>query len=197
MLEFDKSGVLRVKRNPRNYNFLFSQLAGIHKYWKMHRDYRIRYAQSFYSNIGGCGNLKSGYYSHAAMLIKEKGKTPTPDHWWSPRLFLNWIMHPEYGNPEVLKDKDLLFPYVDILRTTLDVDSRQNGGVKFINDSRVIGLLPMVTARTIDKYDDPILFKHGWYQTGVGRVKKFPLKYLIPAEFTAFEEACMKKYGYL
>lgn len=159
--------------------------------WKKSRKLRVFYSTHFYCSVGIAGKIVTPYMSLAASL--KKGVTE--DHCFSPRLVFRAMMD---MCPEILFNRELFYAMMDFCRHTVKVTSGQNEQVKYDDDKNGTGLIPIVYARTIDKYDD-----FGWIEKGAGLLQEngknspFPLKYLVPDWFTAFEEKCMRHHGYL
>jgi hypothetical protein len=186
-----------VIRNKTKYDILYDTVKVANKRWKKDKDWRMTYSMLFYALVGNAGKVNTGYVSLAASSLKS----PTPDHFFSPRAVFRAIMD---QFPELLKDKERLFEIVDFCRMTVGVTSEENNKVRYSPEKDDEGSkgYPIITVRTIDKYDD-----FGWTQKGVGLLQErkgrklvnspFPLKHLIPDWLTAYEEKCMKLHGYL
>jgi len=182
-------------RNKTKYEILFNTVRIADKKWHKDKDWRTTYSMLFYALVGNAGLVRTPYMSLGASKLN---RNPTPDHCFSPRLVFRAMMD---QCPEILKDKDRLFEVVDFCRHVVAVTKDENDKVKYDDDISG-GVLPIVYARTIDKYDD-----FGWIEKGKGLLTErkgnklvncpFPLKHLIPDWLTAFEEKCMRHHGYL
>lgn len=189
-------GDIMVSRNKTKYEILYSTVKVAGKRWYKDKDWRTTYSMIFYGLVGNAGLIRTPYMSLAASTLN---KEPTPDHCFSPRLVFRAMMD---QCPEILKDRDQFYEVVDFCRHVVKVTKSENDKVKYDDDHQGCGLIPIVYARTIDKYDD-----FGWIEKGRGLLTErkngklvnspFPLKHLVPTWLTAFEEKCMKKHGYL
>jgi hypothetical protein len=186
-----------IRRNKTKYDILYTTVRVADKRWTKDRDWRMTYSMLFYALVGNAGKVNTGYISLAASSLKN----PTDDHFFSPRLVFRAMMD---QFPEILKDKSRLFEIVDFCRMIVKVTGEENSRVRYSPEKDDEGLTgyPIVTMRTIDKYDD-----FGWTKKGFGLLQEkkgrklvnspFPLKHLIPDWLTAFEEKCMRHHGYL
>lgn len=196
---FDAKGhPLNIKRNEEDYENVFLIMRETSKKWNDSMAWKIRIATNFYNAVGGCGLIDTGIWSKEAYEAKVvNGRNPTKDHFRATRLACYHYSDEEFGDPTIFLDKDRLYPIIDVLRLTINLTGRQNTDVKYKTDKKGSGV-PIITKRTIDKYDN-----FQWYEkTGkqflvTDKDKGFPLKHTIPPEFTAFEEKCMRFHGYL
>ena len=187
-----------ITRNKTIYALTYSFLkgAGKGKVWERDSDHRRFHSMMFYGGVRDAGNISTPYTSLAASALERE---PTPDHFLSPRLVFLAMMD---QCREVLKDREKFYEMMDVCRHTVKITSEENNSVKYKPDKVGTGLIPIVTARTVDKYDS-----FGWVDKGKGLLterkggklvnKPFPLKHMIPDWLTAFEEKCMKHHGFI
>lgn len=173
------------------YEELYNIIQNAHEKWTLGKEYRQFYSGLFYQSVYGAGLRKTSYQT----LAVARGDAATDDHCFSPRLVFRAAMD---QCPEIIKDRDEFYNLVDLCRITVRITKKQNIEVKF--DDKEFGL-PVVRKLTCDKYDT-----FGWVEKGRGLLQEkqdgklvnspFPLKYLIPDWFTAFERKCMRECGY-
>ena len=192
------AGTPIVERNLNKYENVYLVVQATIDKWDEHRDWRISMPANFYNTVCGAGLITTGYLTKEALDMQTiHDKEPTKDHFLSPRLGYYALMDKDTGNPELLKNRETLFPLVDLFRHTVGTTGKQNNNARFNPDKLGAGYLPIVKRRTIDKYNHCEWYKNGEHGTLLVEEAGFPLNYIVPDWFTAFEEKCMRHHGYM
>ena len=184
-----------ILRNKTKYDILYNTVKVAGKKWETDRDWRTTYAMLFYALVGNTGKVLTPYVSLEASALKS----PTDDHFFSPRLVFRAMMN---QFPDILRDKERVFEVVDFCRMVVKVTPEENNKVRYSTEDESGVTYPIVKIRTVDKYDT-----FGWTEKGKGLLRErkgkelvnspFPLKHLVPDWLTSFEEKCMRHHGYL
>ena len=149
-------------------------------------DKKMIWADEFYNKVFKNGYNNSKIYSQGANALLAESKTPTADHFNSPRMSF-WAMMDDYR--EVITDYDGLKSIVGDLRTIIWVTPCENNLVKYSwQDGKI-----KIKELTFTKYDD-IRWLDGNTGNYFSRKEGFPLKHLIPDFVTEYEKKLIEEF---